>query len=55
MIDEGEEISEEPFYYYGDTELTEEEYAAYKIEGEYEWISGDKTAEEILKLLHAEN
>lgn len=53
--DEGEEYCDEPFYYWGDTEITKEEYMAFQVEGNAELISGDKTAEEILKLLHAEN
>lgn len=54
MIDEGEEFCEEPFYYYGDTEITEEEYESYQFQGEYEWISGKKTFEEILRQLKEE-
>lgn len=51
IADENELFTEEPFYYFGDAEITEEEYDSYHIEGDYEWISGDKTAEEMLELL----
>ena len=53
ITDENEPFTEEPFYYFGDAEITEEEYDSYHIEGDYEWISGDKTAAEILELLEA--
>lgn len=55
MLDEDEEYSDEPFYYYGDTEITKKEYESYRFQGNYKLISGDKTSEEILKQLNAEN
>lgn len=54
-IDENEPFSEEPYYYYGNTEITKEEYDAYRIPGEYEWITGDKSAEEIISQLNGKN
>ena len=49
-IDEGE-YCEEPVYYYGDTEISKEEYAAYQIPGDFERITGDLPAEMILEEL----
>lgn len=46
-IDEGEEV-EEPIFYYGDTEISEEEFQTYCIEGDYEMLIGEKYAREIL-------
>lgn len=49
-MDEGE-YCEEPVYYYGDTEISKEEYAAYQIPGDFERITGDLPAEMILEEL----
>ena len=54
-IDEDEEYSEEPIYYYGSTEVSAEVYATYQITGDFERISGDTSAEEILVQLNAVN
>lgn len=54
-IDENEPFSEEPYYYYGNTEISKEEYDTYRISGEYEWITGDKSTEEILSQLNGES
>lgn len=48
MMDEGED---EPVYYVGDTEVTEDVYESYQIQGEYEWMYGEKSAKEILSIL----
>lgn len=52
MKDEYEPYSEEPYYYYGSRELSEQEYAYYQVPGEYRWLSGDLTAAEILPQLY---
>ncbi len=49
-IDENE-YSDEPYYYYGVAEITEEDYESFRIPGEYEFISGEETAETILSQL----
>lgn len=54
-IDENEPFSEEPYYYYGNTEISKEEYDTYRISGEYEWITGDQSAEEIISQLNGKN
>ena len=46
-IDEGEEV-EEPIFYYGDMEISEEEFQEHYIEGDYEMLMGEKCAQEIL-------
>ncbi len=46
-IDEGEEV-ENPIFYYGDTEISEEEFQTHCIEGDYEMLMGEKCAREIL-------
>lgn len=55
IMDENEPYSDEPYYYYGNTEITEEKYASYQIPGIYELITGDMSAEEILSQLNDEN
>lgn len=50
MIDE-EEYCDEPVYYYGDSEISEEEYAGYQVRGDFESICGELSAEEILAQL----
>lgn len=55
IMDENEPYSDEPYYYYGNTEITEEKYASYQIPGIYELITGDMSAEEILLQLNDEN
>ena len=55
MADEGEKFCDEPYYYFGDAEITKEEYESYRSEGDYEWISGEKTAEEMLTILNSGN
>lgn len=49
MPDENEPIS--THYYVGDTEVTEEVYDSYRVQGDYEWIEGDKSAKDILSIL----
>lgn len=55
VLDEYEEYSEEPQYYYGDTEISEEEYIGCQISGDFEQISGDLPAETILGQLEGES
>ena len=50
MIDE-DEYCDEPIYYYGDSEISEEEYASYQVRGDYEVICGEMSTEEILAQL----
>lgn len=47
-IDDNEPITEDRYYYYGDQEITAEEYETYFIIGEYHWLQGSKDASEIL-------
>ncbi len=37
------------YYYYGDRQITEEEYMSYQINGNYEYINGTKNANEIIE------
>ena len=41
----------EAYYFYGDTEITEEEYNSYVISGDYEYIEGKMNAYEIIGTL----
>lgn len=50
-MDEDEMEESQRFYYWGDVELTQAEYDAYMIQGDYEWIEGRVTAQEILEEL----
>lgn len=54
IMDENEPYSETAYYYYGDTEITAEEYADYQIPGNYEQITGDNSAEAMLLQLGVE-
>lgn len=51
LIDDSDEYSEEPSYYYGDTEISETEYKAYQISGNYELINGNASVEQIFSLI----
>lgn len=53
MIDEGEYDENNPveYYYYNDQEITAEEYNSYLIEGDYEWLEGTMTYDEIMTRL----
>lgn len=53
MIDEDEPILDEPMRYYGGTAITQEQYAGYQFPGDYQWMIGSKSADEILELLGA--
>jgi len=44
-------ILEEPHYFYGDKEITKEEYNSYLIPGEYKEIYGEMTYDEIMSKL----
>lgn len=50
--DDGEPFTEEPIYYFGGVEVSREEYASHQVQGEFLWIDGDRSAEEMLTLLH---
>lgn len=50
-IDDDDEYSDEPAYYYGETEISEWEYGNYQIPGDYEEITGNLSAAEILAQL----
>lgn len=43
-----DELVDEPLYYYGDKKITEEEYNSYVIDGEYEYIEGKMSVDEIV-------
>lgn len=49
--DEDEPFQEEPIYYVGDSEVSKDVYASHQITGEFEWLGGDKSTEEMLALL----
>lgn len=52
IMDEDEPYSEDPLtFYFGETAVTAEVYAARQIPGDYEYITGTATEEEILKQL----
>lgn len=51
IMDGNEVYRETPCYYYGSTEITAGEYAAYQISGDYQWITGKQSAEAILTQL----
>ena len=52
-IDEGEYNEDEPelYYYYGDEEITAEEYETYVIQGDFEPIYGKETAAAVIARL----
>lgn len=47
-MDEDEDFEGFNYCFYGNNEITEEEYDTYMIQGDYEYIYGTKTAEEII-------
>lgn len=49
--DEDEPYEAETFYYYGEQEITEQEFASYLIPGDYIFINGTKTYDEIVQML----
>lgn len=49
--DDSEPYTEEPIYYVGDAEVSKEVYESNQVQGEFQWISGDMSAEEILSQL----
>lgn len=49
-IDE-DEYCDDPIFYYGDTEVSEEEYDSYQVKGDFETIRGELSSEEILAQL----
>lgn len=50
-INEGDAYSDDPAYYYGDIQISEEAYESYQIDGWYEQITGDLYADEVLAQL----
>lgn len=55
MVDEEDEYSDMPIYYYGETEISEEEYTSYQIHGEYETIKGTMPADVMLGTLNGDD
>lgn len=55
IIDEEDEYSDEPVYYCNETEISEKEYAAYQIAGDYESIKGSMSADIMLDLLRGDD
>ena len=53
--DENEPFLEDPIYYVGDAEVSKDVYASHQVSGDYQWISGEKTASEMLALLDDSN
>ena len=55
LFDESDEDYDESnwHFYYEETEITEEEYEAYCIDGEYEYIDTPMSAPELIKELYA--
>lgn len=51
LQDEDEPYEEDAFYYYGEQEITEQEFTSYLIPGDYRLINGTKTYDEIVKML----
>ncbi len=51
MPDEGEELSD-PLYYCGDKEISEKKYDSYQIDGDFMYLTGKKTYDEIIKQLN---
>lgn len=49
--DDDEPFLEEPLYYVGDSEVSKDVYTSHQITGEFEWLGGDKSAEEMMALL----
>ena len=51
IVDGEDEYSDTPIYYYGETEISEEEYTSYQIAGEYEMIKGTMSADAMIGIL----
>ena len=51
IVDGEDEYSDDPIYYYGETEISEEEYTSYQIAGEYEQIEGSMSADTMIDIL----
>lgn len=49
--DENEEYTDESFYFVDDNEVSEDIYASYQIKGDFEWLNGDKSVNEMMDLL----
>lgn len=55
LMDEDELFIDEPIYYIGDNEVSKEVYAKQQIAGDFEPISGTKTAKKLLSQLNSES
>ena len=55
IVDGEDEYSDDPIYYYGETEISEEEYKSYQIAGEYEQIEGSMSADTIIDILREDD
>lgn len=55
IVDGEDEYSDIPIYYYGETEISEEEYTSYQIAGEYEMIKGTMSADAMIGILRGDD
>ena len=55
ILDGEDEYSDMPIYYYGETEISEEEYTSYQILGEYETIKGTMSADAMIGILSGDD
>lgn len=55
IVDGEDEYSDEPVYYCGETEISEEEYTSYQIIGEYEQIAGTMSADAMIGILRGDD
>lgn len=55
IVDGEDEYSDMPIYYYGETEISEEEYTSYQILGEYETIKGTMSADAMIGILSGDD
>jgi hypothetical protein len=53
MPDEGEYDDTREYFYYGEQEITPEEYNVYLIQGDYEFLCGIESASEIIRQLES--
>ena len=53
LMGQDEPYSDHLYYYYGDREITEAEYDAYQISGDYQYLEGNQTAACLLAQLQA--
>ncbi len=55
IVDGEDEYSDDPIYYYGETEISKEEYISYQIVGEYEQIGGSMSADAMIDILSGDD